>query len=129
MRKVNPDAKKAMKLMYSEKIGLKEAWKRVKRSRSVKLSKRSRHRISSAKNSLKLNRKKMCKSSKKCRRSKRRSRGFGSVSENGPGYLSSSSASVSTPYFGKSEPVTLASEWWSPVSNGRQQYPEIYTKN
>lgn len=33
-RKVNPDAKKAMKLMYEEKISLSEAWKRVKSGRS-----------------------------------------------------------------------------------------------
>jgi hypothetical protein len=33
-RKVNPDAKKAMKMMYSEKITLGEAWKRVKSGKS-----------------------------------------------------------------------------------------------
>lgn len=46
-RKVNPDAKKAMKLKYSENISLSEAWKRVKsggRKKSKKGSKRKHRR-------------------------------------------------------------------------------------
>ena len=58
MRKVNPDAKKAMKMMYSEHITLGEAWRRVKGSRRLRSVKRSKRRLSKAKNSLKLNRKK-----------------------------------------------------------------------
>jgi hypothetical protein len=40
-RKVNPDAKKAMKMMYEEKISLSEAWKRVKSGKSGKKSRKS----------------------------------------------------------------------------------------
>lgn len=126
MRKVNPDAKKAMKLMYSDKISLAEAWRKVKGSRSMKRSKR---RLSKAKNSLKLNRKKMCKKSKKCRRSKKRSRKFGS---SGPGYEGQTSyPNVSAPYFGKSggESYINPSEWFLPVTNGQVQSPQMLYKN
>lgn len=37
-RKVNPDAKKAMKLVYSEGISLKDAWKIVKSGKTSKKS-------------------------------------------------------------------------------------------
>lgn len=127
MRKVNPDAKKAMKLMYSEKITLAEAWKRVKggsKRKSKKSKRSSRRRLSRTKNSLKLNRKKMH------RKSKRRSRKFGS--EIGPGYAGQTSySSASAPYFGKSggEPYIPASEWWAPVSGGKPQYPEMLYKS
>lgn len=124
MRKVNPDAKKAMKLMYSEKISLAEAWKRVKsgtKRKSKKSKKSSRRRLSKTKNSLKLNRKKMH------RKSKRRSRKFGSA---GPGYEGQTSYSnASAPYFGTSSPYLAASEWWAPVIGNKPQYPEMLMKN
>ena len=41
-RKVNPDAKKAMKLMYSEKISLAEAWNRVRSGSKKKSKKKSK---------------------------------------------------------------------------------------
>ncbi len=118
MRKVNPDAEKAMKLMYSEKISLAEAWKRVKSGtkRKSKKSKRSlRRRLSRTKNSLKLNRKKMH------RKSKRRSRKFGSA---GPGYAGQTSySSASAPYFNTKSPFIPASEWYG------IKYPEMLMKN
>lgn len=127
MRKVNPDAKKAMKLMYSEKISLAEAWKRVKggsKRKSKKSSRRrsSRRRLSRTKNSLKLNRKKMH------RKSKRRSRKFGS--ESGPGYAGQTSYSnASAPYFNTSSPYVNPSEWYLPVTNGKVQSPQMLMKN
>jgi hypothetical protein len=158
-RKVNPEAKLAMKLMYSEGITLGEAWKRVKsgkgskkrgskkrgskkrgskrrgskrkarRSAKRSFGRRKTSKLSRAKNSLKLNRKKMNKRRKSRRGSKRMSRKFGMV--RGPGYAGQTSyTNAYAPYFGNnSEPFVNPSNWWFPYTGGQMQSPKMLMKS
>lgn len=146
-RKVNPNAAKAMKLKYERGISLGEAWKIVKsgggskrrstrrkskrRSTKRKSKRRSfgrRHRkasrISHAKNSLKLTRKKLKRKARKSRRKSRKmSRKFGA---SGPGFAGQTSygANGGATFFGKAEPFTTASSWWYPHTGGQMQGPQ-----
>ena len=135
MRKANSNAKRAMRLVHTEKISLKEAWQRIKsgkvskrktKRRSVKKSFGRRHRkLRSAKNSLKLNRRKLRK--RKSRKS-RKSRRFGMAA--GPGYAGQTSYSNAyAPYFGTAEPYINSSNWWYPVTGGQLQSPQMLMKN
>lgn len=145
MRKINPNAKKAMKLVHTEGITLKEAWKRVKSVQSARKSTRKstrksarkskrksfgrrRRKLRSAKNSLKLNRIKLRKRrSKKCSK-KSSKRKFGM--SKGPGYVGQTSFSNAyAPYFGNNaEPYVNASSWWYPVTGGKIQSPQMLMK-
>jgi hypothetical protein len=150
-RKVNPNAAKAMKLKYERGISLGEAWKIVKsgggsKRRSTKRKSKKRRtrrksarrsfgrrrkasRISHAKNSLKLTRKKLKRKARKSRRKSRKmSRKFGMVK--GPGFAGQTSYSNAyAPYFGASEPFVNASEWFLPVTGGLTQRPQMLMKN
>jgi len=112
-------ARKAMRLMRSEGIPLKEAWAQVKSGKgSKRRSKRSKRSRRSRKGS------RRSKRSRRGSRRGRKSRRFGLVA--GPGFKGQTSyANAYSPYFGSREPFVAASEWWAPVVGGVPQYPGL----
>ncbi len=109
-------ASKAMRLMRSDGISLKEAWKRVK-SGKVKRSHKSRKSKKSRKS-------RKIKKSRKSRRSRR----FGIVA--GPGFKGQTSYSNAyANYYGDRQNFINSSNWWYPYAGKAIQSPQMLYKN
>ncbi len=143
-RRVNPDAKKAMRLYHSKKgkISLKQAWKIVRgRGFGRKFSGRKKRQPGDpkgngnpqAKKAMEFYRSGKAKSLKEAwamvKSGSIRSRMFGKRSFGRKmGKSQTSYPNVYAPYFGTAEPFVNPSEWYLPQAGGKIQSPEMLMK-